>query len=152
MFIKCTEYPRLSSSAPAAALRSEVKIEPGALACWHLSEWGWYQQRHVMSCGEHGREPNVMGSQTFSTKEIVPSANMPNICQTMTIDRKSHFTQKLLNVLSQACLQHAYIHVHVQEMASFQALKKGSLDSNNPEYAEMALAYQVPYLDDIGID
>jgi len=62
-----------------------------------------------------------MRSQTFSTKEIVPYANMPDISQTMAIDQKSHFKQKLLNVLSQACLQHAYMHVDAQE--SFQALK-----------------------------
>ncbi len=73
---------------------------------------------------------NIMGSQICSTKEIVLEApakevpaNTPDISQTMAIEETSHCKQKLLNVLTQACLQHAYIHADAQGMASFQALK-----------------------------
>lgn len=66
---------------------------------------------------------NKMGSQIISTEEIVLPANTPDISQTMAIGQNSHFKHKLLNVLTQACLQHAYNHVDAQGMASFQALK-----------------------------
>lgn len=66
---------------------------------------------------------NIVGSQIFSTKEMVLPASTPDISQTMAIEQTSHFKQKLLNILTQAGLQHAYIHVDAHEMASFQALK-----------------------------
>ena len=51
------------------------------------------------------------------------SATTPDISQTMATDQSSHFKQMLLNVLTQACLQHAYNHGDAQEIVSFQALK-----------------------------
>ncbi len=66
---------------------------------------------------------NTMGSQICSTKAIVLSDTTPDISQPMAIDQSSHFKQMPINVLTQACLQHAYNHIDAQEIASFQALK-----------------------------
>jgi len=66
---------------------------------------------------------NITRSQISSTKEFVLPANTPDISQTMPTEQTSRFKHKLLNVLTQACLQHAYNHVDAQEIASFQALK-----------------------------
>ncbi len=65
----------------------------------------------------------TMGSQICSTKAIVLSDTTPDNSQTMAIDPSSHFKQMLLNVLTQACLQHAYNHVDAQDIAGFQTLK-----------------------------
>ncbi|DBB14209.1 TPA: hypothetical protein ACH3X3_001158 [Trebouxia sp. C0006] len=91
---------------------------------------------------------NTMGSQICSTKAIVLSDTTPDISQPMAIDQSSHFKQMPINVLTQACLQHAYNHIDAQEIASFQALKKRPLDGKHPEYAKKAFAGRVPYLDE----